>query len=79
MSSMALKLIAIVTMAIDHTGAILAMTHQHFEIASHMRVVGRVASGVKLINMDEGVTVVSMAKITDDDHENENIAEASAE
>jgi len=30
-------------------------------------VQGRYASGVKLINMAEGITVVSMAKITDDD------------
>jgi len=30
-------------------------------------VQGRYASGVKLINMDDGVTVVSMAKIVDDD------------
>ena len=32
-------------------------------------VQGRYASGVKLINMDTGVTVVGMAKITDDDSE----------
>ena len=37
---------------------------------------GRFASGVKLINMTEGVTVVSMAKITDDDHDGEVIETA---
>jgi len=32
---------------------------------------GRFASGVKLINMADGVTVVSMAKITDDDNDDD--------
>ena len=37
-----------------------------------IRTVGRYAKGVKLINMDEGVTVVGMAKIVDDNNsENE--------
>jgi len=36
---------------------------------------GRFASGVKLINMAEGVTVVSMAKITDDDHDDDETIE----
>ncbi|MCL2358046.1 MAG: DNA gyrase subunit A [Defluviitaleaceae bacterium] len=34
-------------------------------------VQGRYASGVKLINMTEGITVVSVAKITDDDSESD--------
>ncbi|MCL1878298.1 MAG: DNA gyrase subunit A [Defluviitaleaceae bacterium] len=34
-------------------------------------VQGRYASGVKLINMAEGITVVSVAKITDDDSDSE--------
>jgi len=43
-------------------------------------VQGRSASGVKLINMHEGITVVSMAKITDDDsHEEDVEAEAGQE
>ena len=37
-------------------------------------VQGRYASGVKLINMDEGITVVGMAKIVDDDN-GENVNE----
>jgi len=35
-------------------------------------VQGRYASGVKLINMDEGCTIVTIAKITDDDSESNN-------
>ncbi|MCL1844625.1 MAG: DNA gyrase subunit A [Defluviitaleaceae bacterium] len=35
-------------------------------------VQGRYASGVKLINMAEGITVVSVAKITDDDSDDES-------
>ena len=42
-------------------------------------VQGRYASGVKLINMDEGVTVVSMAKITDDDNGHEEDHEGEHE
>jgi len=38
-------------------------------------VQGRYASGVKLINMHEGCTVVSMAKIADDDSEEEVVEE----
>ena len=40
---------------------------------AHISVQGRSASGVKLINMGEGVTVVSMAKITDDDSHEEDM------
>jgi DNA gyrase subunit A len=39
-------------------------------------VQGRYASGVKLINMDEGCTVVSIAKIPDDDSSDEEDMEA---
>ena len=39
-------------------------------------VQGRYATGVKLINMDDGVTVVSIAKITDDDEgDSEDVGE----
>ena len=37
--------------------------------------VGRVTQGVKLINLEEGVTVVSLAKIAEDNIVEENIAE----
>jgi len=40
---------------------------------AHISVQGRSASGVKLINMGEGITVVSMAKITDDDSHEEDV------
>ena len=40
---------------------------------AHISVQGRSASGVKLINMGEGITVVSMAKITDDDNHDEDM------
>jgi len=43
-------------------------------------VQGRYASGVKLINMDDGITVVGMAKITDDDsHDEEEDVETPQE
>ncbi|MCL2352269.1 MAG: DNA gyrase subunit A [Firmicutes bacterium] len=44
-------------------------------------VLGRVTQGVKLINLGEGVTVVDVAKIAEDDCENgtENRVEAAAE
>jgi DNA gyrase subunit A len=44
--------------------------------------VGRIAQGVKLINVDEGVTVMSIAKITEDcieEETEENAAEATEE
>ncbi len=43
--------------------------------------VGRIAQGVKLINVDKGVTVMSIAKITEDcvDNEEENTSESLSE
>lgn len=43
MSSLALKLIAIVTMTIDHTGAVLYWVPKYREIAWAMRLIGRIA------------------------------------
>ena len=55
MSSMALKLIAIVCMIIDHTGAVLRHTMEHGELSMTMRMVGRVAFPIFAFLIAEGM------------------------
>jgi DNA gyrase subunit A len=46
---------------------------------SGIRTTGRVAQGVKLINLEEGSKVVSMAKISEDKLEKEELPAADIE
>ncbi|MCL2702903.1 MAG: conjugal transfer protein TraX [Defluviitaleaceae bacterium] len=55
MSSMALKMIAVVCMTIDHTGVILAHLWDYNDLASVMRMVGRIAFPLFCFLIAEGM------------------------
>lgn len=54
MSSMALRIIAIVTMLIDHMGAVLAQSN-HWQYGPFMRTVGRIAFPIFVFLIAEGM------------------------
>lgn len=59
MSSMALKLVAVITMIVDHTGAILLHVPGYFDLSQMMRTVGRVAFPLFVFLIAEGMRKTS--------------------